>query len=66
MYILVIPSHLYDHENWTLKQRHVGSLKTAEMKFMRRTVRHSFLDHRRNEEILEELKLDPFEKKLTQ
>jgi len=36
------------------------------MKFMRRTVRHSFLDHRRNEEILEELKLDPFEKKLTQ
>jgi len=33
------------------------------MKFMRRTAGHSLLDHRRNEGILEELKVDPVENK---
>jgi hypothetical protein len=34
------------------------------MKFMRRTAEYSLLDHRRNEDILEELKVDSVEKKL--
>jgi hypothetical protein len=34
------------------------------MKFMRRTAGYSLLDHRRNENILEELQVDPVEKKL--
>jgi hypothetical protein len=47
-----------------LRQRVIRILKTAEIKFMRRTEGYSLLDHRRNEDILEELKLNPVEKKL--
>jgi hypothetical protein len=36
------------------------------MKFMRSTTGYSSLDHRRNEDVLEELKVDPVEKKLAQ
>jgi hypothetical protein len=40
--------------------------KTAEMRFMRSTVGYVSLDHRRNEDILEEHKVDSVENKLTQ
>jgi len=53
--ILAIPSLLYDCEIQTLKQRSIKSLKTAEMKFMRRTAGHSLLDHRNSENISEGL-----------
>jgi len=33
------------------------------MKFMRRTAGYTLLDHRRNEDILEELNVDPAENK---
>jgi len=36
------------------------------MKFMTRTAGYSLLDHRRNEDILEEFKVDTVEKKLAQ
>jgi hypothetical protein len=35
-------------------------------KFKRHTAGYSLLDHRRNEDILKELKVDPFENKLAQ
>jgi hypothetical protein len=41
-------------------------LKTAEVKFMRCTAGYSSLDHRKNEDILEELKVGSVEKKLAQ
>jgi hypothetical protein len=44
----------------------IRRLKTAEMKSIRRTARCSLLDHRRNENILEELKIDTIEKNLGQ
>jgi hypothetical protein len=40
---------------WTLKQRDVRKLKTAEMKFIRHTAGYSLLDHISNEDILQEL-----------
>jgi hypothetical protein len=49
-----------------LNQRDIRRLKAAEMKFMRRTAGYSLLDHRRNEDILEELRVDPVKKKLAQ
>jgi hypothetical protein len=49
-----------------LKQRDIRRLKTAEMKFMRLAEGCSLLDHRRNEDILEELNMAPVEKKLAQ
>jgi hypothetical protein len=51
---------------WTLKQRDVRRLKTVEMTCMGRTAGYNLLDYRRNGYILEELKVDPYEKKLTQ
>jgi hypothetical protein len=36
------------------------------MKFLRPTAGYSLLDHRRSEDILEELKVDPVEKKLSE
>jgi hypothetical protein len=62
--ILAVPSHLYGYEIWTLIQRDTRRLKTAEIKCMRRIAGYSLLDHRRNENILEELYVDPVEKKL--
>jgi hypothetical protein len=40
--------------------------KIAEMTCMRHTAGYSLLDHRRNEDILEELKVDSVKKKLAQ
>jgi hypothetical protein len=39
-------------------------VQTAEMKYLRRTARYTLLDHERNEEILEELRVTPVEKTL--
>jgi hypothetical protein len=39
-----------------LNRRVVRRLKGAEMKCMRHTAGYSLLDHRRNEDVLEELK----------
>jgi hypothetical protein len=36
-----------------MKQRYLRRLKTAELKFMRRTEGYNLLDNRRNEDILE-------------
>jgi hypothetical protein len=36
------------------------------MKFMRRTAEYSSLDQRRNEDVLEEIKVDPVKKKSAQ
>jgi len=41
-----------------LKQRDTNRLKVEETKFIRRTAGYSLLDHRRNEKILEEIKVD--------
>jgi hypothetical protein len=44
----------------------VRRLKTAEMKFMRCTTGCSVLDHGRNEDVSEKLKVNPVKKKLSQ
>jgi hypothetical protein len=51
---------------WALKQRDIRRLKTAEMKFMRRTAGYSLLDDRESEDISEEIKVHPVEEKLSQ
>jgi hypothetical protein len=50
----------------TVKRRDIRKLRTAEMKFMRLTAGYSLLDHRRNEDILEEIKVHRVEKQLAQ
>jgi hypothetical protein len=64
--ILATPSLLCGCEIWTLKQRDMRRLKTAETKCMTHTARYSLLYHRMNEDILEELKVHSAENKLAQ
>jgi ABC-type ATPase involved in cell division len=66
MYLSATPSNLYGCEIWKLKQRDIRTRKTEEMKFMRSRAGCIFSDHRRHEDILEELKVDSVEKKLAQ
>jgi hypothetical protein len=45
-----------------MKQRDIRDIRryeTAKMKFMSRIARYSLIDHRRNEDILVGLKVDP-------
>jgi len=53
------PINLHDCEIWIMRQRDIGRLKTTETKFVRCTTRYNVLDQKKNEDILEELKVDP-------
>jgi hypothetical protein len=61
---LALPTLLYGSEICTIKQCDRNRLRTAEMKYLRRTARYTFLNHKRNENILEELHVTPLEGKL--
>jgi hypothetical protein len=63
---LAASSLLYGCEIWASKQRNIKMLKTAELKFMRRTTEYNLLEKRRHD-ILKEFKVDdPVEKKSAQ
>jgi hypothetical protein len=55
--MLAIPSVLCGFEIWKLRRSSIRRLKTAELRFMSCTAGYSLLDHRRNENILEELNI---------
>jgi hypothetical protein len=55
---------LYGSEIWTIKQCDKNRLRTAEMKYLRRTAVYTLFNHKRNEEILEELHVTPLEDRL--
>jgi len=54
---------LYDSEIWTLRQKDKKRLTSLEMKCFRSSAGHTLHDHKRNEEILEELKVEPADEK---
>jgi hypothetical protein len=56
---LAIPILLYGSEAWTLKEQDKSRITAAEMKFMRTTAKYTWQDHERNQEITEELKIQP-------
>jgi hypothetical protein len=57
-------SLLYGCGICNLKQSDNARLKTEETKFMSPTTEYNLLDRGRNEDILEELKVNPIENKL--
>jgi len=61
--VLVLP-FIYGCEILTLRQKDKKRLAPIEMKFFRRTAGYTLSDHKRNEEILEELKVQPVDEKL--
>ncbi|KAJ4438820.1 hypothetical protein ANN_14772, partial [Periplaneta americana] len=56
-YLSVMPHKA--NEAWTIRKADEQRLTTAEMRFMRRTAGCSLLEHRKNVDILQELKMDP-------
>jgi DNA-binding sugar fermentation-stimulating protein len=55
---------LYGSEIWTLRQKDKNRLTSTEMNFSRRRAGYTLLDHKRNEEILEELRVERGDEKL--
>jgi hypothetical protein len=54
---LTFPILLYGSEIWTLRQKDENRLTSMEIKFFRRTAGYTLFDHKRNEKILEDLKV---------
>jgi hypothetical protein len=60
---LAYPIVLYGSEIWTLRQKDKKRLTSTQMKFFGRTAGYTRFDHKSNEEILEELKVEPVDEK---
>jgi Tfp pilus assembly protein PilZ len=56
---------VYGCESWTIKAKDKARLISAEMKFMRRTACFIWSDFKQNIEILEELKVNPIQDKIS-
>jgi hypothetical protein len=52
----------YGSEIWTLTEQDKSRLKASEMKFLRRTAGYTLLDHKKNEDVLQELNTTPVNK----
>jgi hypothetical protein len=55
--IMAIPTILYESECWTLTVRQKRTLEAAEICFVRSVAGYRLIDHRRNEDIREELQI---------
>jgi hypothetical protein len=56
---LALPTLLYGSETWTLREQDKSRITAAEMKFMRKTAKYTWQDHKTNQEIMKELKTNP-------
>jgi hypothetical protein len=59
---LARPVLMYGSEAWTIRKADEKRLQAAEMKFLRKTAGLTIWDHKRNEEILKNLKVEPVSK----
>jgi hypothetical protein len=59
---LARPVLIYGSEAWRIRKADEKRLQAAEMKFMRKTAVLTLWDHKRNEEILKNLKVEPVSK----
>ena len=55
---------LYGSEIWNLSKKDTKRLTSVQMKFFRRRAGYTLFDHKKNEEILEEMKVEPVNLKL--
>jgi hypothetical protein len=56
---LTRPVLIYGSEAWTIRKADEKRLQGAEMKFLRKTAGFTLWDHKRNEEILKNLQVEP-------
>jgi hypothetical protein len=61
---LALPILLSGSEIWIFRNKDKKRLTSVGMKFFGRAAGYTLLDHERNEEILEQLKIEPFDEKL--
>jgi hypothetical protein len=61
---LAIPILLCGSEAWTLKEQDNSRITAAEMKFMRKTAKYTWQDHRRDQDVTEELQIRPVVEKI--
>ncbi|KAJ4426453.1 hypothetical protein ANN_27267 [Periplaneta americana] len=55
--VISVPSLLYGSETWVMKKKDASRLQTNEMKFLRSVAGYRKIEHKRNEEIREELEI---------
>jgi len=55
---------LYGCETWAIREQDKYRITSAEMKFMRNTAKHTRQDYKTSEDMLSELKINPFVKKI--
>jgi hypothetical protein len=46
---------MYSNENWALKKQEKSTITEAEMKFLRKTAKHTICDHKINQNIFKKL-----------
>jgi len=61
---LVLPMLLYGSEIWTLSKKDTKQLPSIQIKIFGRRDGYTLFDHKRNEEILEQMKAEPVNVKL--
>jgi hypothetical protein len=61
---LVLPMLLYGSEIWTLSKKDTKQVPSIQIKIFRRRAGYTLFDHKRNEEILEQMKVEPVNVKL--
>jgi hypothetical protein len=55
---------LYGCETWAIREQDKYRITSAEIKFMRNTAQYTRQGHRTSEDMLSELKINPFVKKI--
>jgi hypothetical protein len=61
---LAVPTLIYGSKIWTLRKQDKTGLTTSEMKFLRKTAGYTLMDHKQNEEIIQELRVAPIINKI--
>jgi hypothetical protein len=61
---LAVPTLIHGSEIWALRKQDKTRLTTSEMKFLRKTVGYTLMDHKQNEEIIRELQVAPIINKI--
>jgi hypothetical protein len=61
---LAVPTLLYGSETWTLREQDKSRITAAEIKFMRKTAKYTWQDHKINQEIMKELETNPVLEKI--
>jgi hypothetical protein len=60
-----LPVLLYGRETWTVKSKDKSILTAVEMRFMRKTVKYTWRDHKTNKKLLNKLKVTSILDKIT-